>query len=156
MQVKAFYCPHCGGTIKFDLESGRQSCFCLHCGQQVILDDEVVRSEHTEIKRDEARIKEADVKAQIELEELRIYQKELEQFEKNKKRRILLGIAWAVVMILIFVITVIINNIDEEAADLFGISAGGVWPLVGLFGLLLPSLDDNKPLSPAEQRKKAE
>ncbi len=65
MKLQALHCPYCGGTVKIDLEANNKSCFCIHCGQQIIIDDEVIKTEHTEIKRDEARIKEADVNAQI-------------------------------------------------------------------------------------------
>ena len=65
MKLQASHWPYCGGTVKIDLEANNKSCFCIHCGQQIIIDDEVIKTEHTEIKRDEARIKEADVNAQI-------------------------------------------------------------------------------------------
>ena len=62
MKIHAFHCPYCGGNIKFDLDSGRKFCFCTHCGQQVILDDEVIRTEHTEKIIDYAQIEQEKTK----------------------------------------------------------------------------------------------
>lgn len=83
MKVVGIHCPYCGGNIKFDLDVGKKSCFCVHCGQQIILDDEVIRTEHVEIKRDEARIHEADIKERIRLKEL-----ELEAEERKRASRL--------------------------------------------------------------------
>ena len=52
MKLQALYCPYCAGTVKFDIESGRNYCYCVHCGQQIYFDDEVARSEHKEIIED--------------------------------------------------------------------------------------------------------
>ena len=58
MKLQAFYCPSCGGTVKFDTESNKSSFYCIHCGQQIIIDDEVRRTEHREIIEDKAKIQE--------------------------------------------------------------------------------------------------
>ena len=147
MKILGLHCPYCGGTIKFDIDTGKKHCFCVHCGQQVILDDEVIRSEHVEIRRDEARIREADVKATIELERLRVYNQELEKFDKRKRFRSKLSIAWAIVMVLIIVTAVIVYNVTWESSAALAIGCGGgvVWLLIGEFGLWMPSMNDEKP-----------
>ena len=92
MKVVGIHCPYCGGNIKFDLDVGKKSCFCVHCGQQIILDDEVIRTEHVEIKRDEARIHEADIKERIRLKELEIEAEERKKASKLFKFKVIVTI----------------------------------------------------------------
>ena len=154
MKILALHCPYCGGTIKFDLDKGKKFCFCVHCGQQVILDDEVIRTEHTERKIDEARIKEADVKAQIELEKFRIYEKELEAYDRRKKIRLKLGIGWAIIFGIIIITAAIIYFFTWYEDLGYGIGFGGImWLVVGEFGLWMPSLKDEPPASPLDSTK---
>lgn len=101
MKILGIYCPYCGGNIKFDIESGKKSCFCVHCGQQIILDDEVIRSEHIEIKRDEARIKEAEIKREIKMRELDIQ-------SKDNTFHSILKWFWLVITLILIIITVLI------------------------------------------------
>ena len=154
MKVLEIHCPNCGGNIKLDDNSKRNHCFCLYCGQQIILDDEVKRTEHTEITRDEARIKEADVEAQIELEKLRLYNKELDQYEERKRKRIKLAIGWGAVLFADILVATIFNLITwDEIAGVFGVFAS-IWLLVGLWGLLIPSVNDEKPKMPQARKKR--
>ncbi len=58
MNLKALYCPNCGGTVKYDIDSGKKSFFCIHCGSQILIDDDIIRTEHKEVIVDEAKIQE--------------------------------------------------------------------------------------------------
>ncbi len=72
MKLQSMYCPYCGGNIKVDFEDVQKSCFCIHCGQQIIIDDEVTKTEHKEILVDQAKIQKELVsleKKKIEFEE---------------------------------------------------------------------------------------
>ena len=95
MNIKAFYCPHCGGNIKFDIDSGKKSCFCIHCGQQIILDDEVVRTEHTERYIDYARIEEAKIKLEM---------------QKHSSRTTFIGVFLFIGLLIFFIIMLIVLN----------------------------------------------
>ena len=58
MNLKALYCPNCGGTVKYDIDSGKKRFFCIHCGSQILIDDDIIRTEHKEVIVDEAKIQE--------------------------------------------------------------------------------------------------
>lgn len=88
MKIIGVHCPYCGGAVKFDIDAGQKSCFCVHCGQQIILDDEVIRTEHIERHIDEARIHEADINERIKLKELEL--KLLKQRREERKSKVIL------------------------------------------------------------------
>ena len=90
MKIIGVHCPYCGGAVKFDVDAGKKSCFCVHCGQQIILDDEVIRTEHVERKIDEARIHEADINERIRLKELELQL--LNQKKEERKSKVKLSI----------------------------------------------------------------
>ena len=147
MKVIGVHCPYCGGNIKFDLDSGRKHCFCVHCGQQILLDDEVIRTEYREVKVDEARIKEADVQAQIELEKLKVYERDLERWEKKRGFRIILGIGWVVGVIVLVLFCIGFSNLTGDQISTFWLAFwGGVsWSILGIIFLCTSTA---KPLSP--------
>lgn len=95
MKIIPVECPKCGAT--FEIDEGRNKCFCQYCGTQIMLDDGSHNSnvnlnvtydgEKRTIIRDEARIKEAEVE---------IERKKLEIEEKESKVRIAIMRARAV------------------------------------------------------------
>ncbi len=70
MKIQYVSCPRCGGELQSaDLNRIH---FCSFCGAPLYVDDGVIRLESTTIIRDEARIKEAEIRARrLELEEQR-------------------------------------------------------------------------------------
>jgi len=70
MKIQYVSCPRCGGELQSaDLNRIH---FCSFCGAPLYVDDGVIRMERTTIIRDEARIKEAEIRARrLELEEQR-------------------------------------------------------------------------------------
>lgn len=63
IRIKPVKCPGCGAPIVN--QSGRPQIYCSYCGQQLIIDDGVKRSEHTYRKIDEARIREAEARIKV-------------------------------------------------------------------------------------------
>lgn len=65
MELKKIQCPNCKANLSVD--SSRNILFCEYCGQKILENDDIIRSEHTENinytyrEIDEARIKEAEV-----------------------------------------------------------------------------------------------
>ena len=49
MRLRKIVCPYCNGTIRSNL-NGRSEIFCEYCGGNIVIDDEVSRSEYTETK----------------------------------------------------------------------------------------------------------
>ena len=82
MTIKRIYCPYCGGSIKFDIDSGNKHCFCLHCGRKIILDDEDVYTNNYGETYGNTRNRNADIKDQIRL-------KELEADASNSKQKLI-------------------------------------------------------------------
>ena len=78
VKMVSLKCPECDATLS--IAEGRKQCFCEFCGAKIIIDD----GSTTNVYRDEARIKEAEVREQIRLKEL-----ELEVDERKQKRKIL-------------------------------------------------------------------
>ena len=70
MKIIGVYCPYCGENTLFDKDSGKKQCFCVHCGKQIVLDDEVIRSEPGGRIINEANPQDVDIKDQIRLKEL--------------------------------------------------------------------------------------
>lgn len=69
MKIIPVACPKCGAS--FEIEEGRNKCFCQYCGTQIVIDDGSRSITNTQIIRDEARIKEAETeleKKRIEIE----------------------------------------------------------------------------------------
>lgn len=78
VRMIAVKCPECNAQLK--IKEGHRECYCAYCGAKIIVDD----GSTTKTFRDEARIKEAEVKEQIRLKEL-----ELEMDERLHERNIL-------------------------------------------------------------------
>ena len=70
MRIVGVYCPYCGGNTLFDKDSGKKHCFCVHCGKQIVLDDEVIHSSYAERIMNESQPRDIDIKDQIRLKEL--------------------------------------------------------------------------------------
>ena len=68
MKVYSLKCPSCGASVKFDPKKPIK--FCAYCGDQILFDDGVKRSEHKiykyseQVIRDEARVEEAKARAE--------------------------------------------------------------------------------------------
>ncbi len=74
MEKTSLRCPSCGGVL--DVDENKEFCFCLHCGHKILLNDE---NKKTYRIIDEAKIKAAEGKTQVEMKELEI----IEMQEKN-------------------------------------------------------------------------
>lgn len=93
MKIQSLRCPDCGASLSIDGEL--KQCFCQYCGAKIILDDG--STTHTYRKVDEARIKEAEVSAQIRLKELEMEEKKRLTEEKSKANKIKLSIILGIV-----------------------------------------------------------
>ena len=60
MKLIKMECPYCGASL--EVEEGKKRVFCQYCGKEILLDDE--KKESVVTIKDEAKIKEADLKAQ--------------------------------------------------------------------------------------------
>ena len=157
MKLKSLYCPSCGGSINIDIDSGRKTAFCIHCGQQIVIDDEVLRSEHTDVLIDQARIKEADVEAQLEVERYGTFKVELENYHRRMAVRSIIGVIWGIVFFVVIIVAVICRfAISPGVSWMIGAGIGGALLIVGVLVLFIPSIKDTRPRSPYEIRKTAE
>ncbi len=122
MKIIPVECPKCGAG--FDIEEGRKTCFCQYCGTKLLLDDgSTTRTTITaKVIRDEARIKEAEVKA-------RQQEIEAEQERSKQKMKTIVG---AIGIVTIFVGILIIGVGHAASSSLFYIG-----PLVLLFGIII-------------------
>ncbi len=67
MKLIQLDCPQCGA--KLEVDSDRQFVFCQYCGNKILIDDEITRSEVVHIYRDEAKIRELELQEQARLRE---------------------------------------------------------------------------------------
>lgn len=112
MKMISFECPKCKANLK--IEADKKMAFCLYCGHQIYLDDEVKRSEHIERKIDDARIKEAETKKVLKLKELE-YKERTDKREKKYSAFLLLFL-FLISIGLIFVGTWFDKQSAKEAA----------------------------------------
>ena len=149
MKLVSLYCPSCRASLKIDASTKKNYCYCMHCGQQIYIDDEVKRTEHRQIIEDVAKIKEVDYKEKLEYERYQVYKANLERHHKQKRITIFVLLALIFVCILLCVIAALLNH------------DGFSWGMGGLTVLLLVILEFvaicwEKPLSPDEQKTKIE
>lgn len=104
-------CPECGAD--FQIEEGRDMCFCTYCGNKILITNE---NEHIYRTVDEARVKEAEAKERIRLKELEIEEKENAQDRKSKAISYAVAAGVAVVGALICLFS--------ETAGLIGVVIG--------------------------------
>jgi len=122
MKIIPVECPKC--VAGFDIEEGRKTCFCQYCGTKLLLDDgSTTRTTITaKVIRDEARIKEAEVKArqqEIEAEQQR---------RKQKEKTIITAIGIATILVGLLITAIGIT--DERIMFYVGL-------LVLLFGVII-------------------
>ena len=73
-------CPSCGANLSIDNETSREYAFCEYCGTRIALQDKPA----TTVRYiDEARIREAELNAQIRLKELELESNSAAQYEKR-------------------------------------------------------------------------
>ena len=98
-------CPNCGANLNVNGEGGREFCFCEYCGARVKIVDP-----NTSTYRyiDEARIREAELNAQIRMKELELQNGRDAQYENRVagnrrffRKRLLIYVAIAFVSMLI-------------------------------------------------------
>ena len=100
MKLISLQCPYCGGSFQFN-SNGHSIAYCSHCGQKVLIDDEVKRTEHKKIKIDVARIHEADVKEQIKLRELELEIENKKQHREMYKMKMKTALVFFIISILL-------------------------------------------------------
>ena len=105
MKLKAIQCPSCGAHIKIDVNSN--SNICSFCGSQVIQDKKGFEISFK--SKNETKIRKADIYKELELERMRIKEK-----EKKSSMTALIGIF--VGCIVICLIMTVIENKDKNAA----------------------------------------
>ena len=71
-------CPECGA--KLPMEEGRTEMFCSYCGTKVIMTND---NEHIYRRIDEASIRKAEAKREIELKRIEYAEKQREAKEKH-------------------------------------------------------------------------
>lgn len=134
MKVQALKCPECNASLSIDREI--KHCFCQYCGTKIILDDG--STAHTYRKVDEARIKEAEVLAQIRLKELEMEEKKRAIEENAKVTKIKLSIILGIVGILLTVIGFIAGDASGDSdSPLYVIGIMGVFVLGSIFFIWL-------------------
>ena len=99
MKTISLNCPNCGGELEVD--SDKEFCFCLHCGNKILLDNGKRETVHRII--DEAKLKELE-NAQKSEESNRIYN---ENRAKSvfKTKMIMLAI-WAAIVVVLLVLSI--------------------------------------------------
>lgn len=116
-------CPECGAA--FQIEDGRDICFCTYCGNKILITNE---NEHIYRTVDEARVKEAEAEERIRLKELEI--EERENAQERKSKAISYAVAGIVVLISAFIC-------------LFSESAGIVGVCIGVYIAVFTYVKDN-------------
>ena len=54
MKLVKLQCPSCGANLSNDIPEDMKYIFCLYCGQKMLVDDEVQRSEYRYVTEDVA------------------------------------------------------------------------------------------------------
>ena len=110
MELVPIYCPNCGGKIQ--VPAGKDQCYCMYCGTQLAFDDgsKVITFRTV----DEARIKEADLNAMLELKRLEI------ESEKRRSRMQALKIAAIVSGALLILALIVGYFVDFSVGMLIG------------------------------------
>ena len=87
-------CPECGAS--FNLEKGRQECFCSYCGAKILVNNQneyVFRHiDEAEIKQAEVAMKYAENEQLLRLKQLEISNQRREEVKKEKSTKAVLGI----------------------------------------------------------------
>ena len=129
MKIIGVYCPYCGKITKFDINSGKKQSFCLHCGQRIILDEEVLYTK--------SGMNQANAEESVRLKELEISEKQHKQKMVSIILRIVVGALY--VLGLFMLIQPILNE---------GISSGTLlvctlYLMAGMYGFN-PGMFSNK------------
>lgn len=89
-------CPECGAS--FEIESGRKMAFCTYCGTKIFLNNENEYIIHTideaEIKKAEARIKEAEVEHDIRMKEIEVSKDDSKKSQPLRALFFIIGLAF--------------------------------------------------------------
>ncbi len=105
IQMIPLKCPNC--DAKMDVEEGKNFYFCNYCGYKILIHDDTKKTV-TKIIRDEARIKESDNKARVELEQAKAVFKKLENEEKENKNEMIIFIVLGIILLLFpFIATIL-------------------------------------------------
>ena len=107
MKLKSLKCPECNANIV--IEENRKTCFCTYCGCSILIDDEstTINHNYTYTERDEARIREVELKEMVRLKELE--NEEKQKIREQKNNWIMLA---GVVILIIIIITTNTQIID--------------------------------------------
>lgn len=97
MKIIPIECPKCGAS--FEIEEGRNTCFCQYCGTHISIDDGSRTVTNTNIIRDEAKLKELSIKEKQLDHEMRI--KDEQRKKKGKGNLNAFVIAFSIVCILL-------------------------------------------------------
>ena len=134
--MKTHNCSNCGASLTFE-DNNRDFAFCHYCGAKIILDD--YRSTHRVV--DEARIKEAEINAQIRLKELEMEENRRKSAEKAKTIKIKISIILGTIGVLMIIFSNIFERITNDSFDSFNLTAIG---MILIFSIAFIWLSDDK------------
>lgn len=104
MRLIDLTCPNCGAA--FQVDGDREYCFCQHCGTKMLIDNGTTRI------IDEARIKEAEVQAQIAQIQAQLAQAqanlELQKSAQASKAEIITMLTIAFVLVFVIILSTLI------------------------------------------------
>ncbi len=139
MKLTEMNCPSCGGPLITD--SDRERCYCEYCGKIYTIGDHTVNKSdetHTYILKDEARIRESELKAESDRESRkheitmsRLHREENREAEKRKFSMKRLAVRMLIVSIVVFFIGQLVAHTGfggKGLADTFWILS-----ILGLF-----------------------
>jgi len=129
MKVQSLRCPECGANLSVD--GTLTQCFCQYWGSKIVIYDG--STTHTYREVDEARIKEAEVSAQIRMKELEIEEKKRLAKEKAKATKIKFSIVLGIVGGLLLIIGYMAGNASGNPdSGLYMLSFLGLFALISI------------------------
>jgi len=147
MKLTAVVCPSCGAKIQ--VKAGIPFCFCTYCGTQIHLDDG--STTHTHRKVDEARIREAELNAMLELKKMELAEKRRQDSKKAAKylALVIAGLGLLALLISLFSTTVA-TTIGVVLSVLF------MWELVLILSSITDTGSDSADAEDAEEAEETE
>ena len=136
MDIVPVICPACGAKVQ--VAEGTRSCYCTYCGTQMYLDDGSKTVTYQMV--DEARIRESDNAAAVELKKL-----EMEEAARARKMKVLKWLAIASGAL--FVLGLLVALADRAAGSLICMTAG----LIMLYGALFMFLNNRRSSDEAQK-----
>lgn len=132
MKLISLTCPNCNANLD-NIDPNLKQCYCQYCGTKIMLDDGTIRKE-THIY-DEAKIKETESKESIRLKELELEREREKEHKELGKKLLLIGGGLIAIGLILGIF------LDKSTIPM---AIGGIGGWVGLFGILMLFVDNNK------------